>query len=233
MLVNNFNESSTGINIEGTFFYDIDSSQREFDENFELLSKSNFIYNPYGQIDTKVSFTVKASKQTLVEYLNDIVGDFDWIKESKSDLMDEVINQNDIDLLNYNEVKATLEDYNIKLIPNTEIKSIVTKGYSQGDYAKVFYLPERLKELWGNDVNESELQKEIDHLFWDAPIYGNVKVNDIDFDYEFDAYEWEREKFINQIVKYFNEKKETESIDMELLKHELERVIPQEINYNG
>ena len=61
--------------------------------------------------------------------------------------MDEVINQNDINLLNYNEVKATLEDYNIELIPNTEIKHIVTKGYSQGDYAKVFYLPERLKEL--------------------------------------------------------------------------------------
>ena len=159
MLVNNFNESSTGINIEGTFFYDIDSSQREFDENFGLLSKSNFIYNPYGQTDTTISFTVKASKQNLVEYLNDVVGDFDWVEESRSDLMDEVINQNDIDLLNYNEVKATLEDYNIELIPNTKIKSIVTKGYSQGDYAKVLYFPKKLKELWGKDVDESELQK--------------------------------------------------------------------------
>lgn len=233
MLVNNFNESSTGINIEGTFFYDIDLSQREFDENFELLSESNFIYNPYGQIDTRVSFTVKASKQTLVEYLNEVEGDFDWIKESKSDLLDEVINQNDIDLLNYNEVKATLEDYNIELIPNTEIKSIVTKGYSQGDYAEVFYLPERLKELWGNDVNESEFQKEIDHLFWDAPIYGNVNINDTEFDYELDPYEWEREKFIGEVIEYFNKIKETEPIDIELLKHELERVIPQEINYNG
>ena len=233
MLVNNFNESSTGINIEGAFFYDTDLSQIWFDENFERLIKDEFIYNPCGQIDTTISFTVKAYKQDLVEYLNDIVGDFDWIEESRSDLMDEVIHQNDIDLLNYNEVKGTLEDYNIELIPNTEIKHIVTKGYSQGDYAKVFYLPERLKELYGNNINESELQKEIDHLFWDAPIYGKLKVNGTDFYYESDPYEWEREKFIGEVIEYFNKIKETEPIDIELLKHELERVIPQEIDYNG
>ena len=233
MLVNNFNESSTGINIEGTFFYDSILSQAWFDENFERLIKDEFIYNPCEQIDTTISFTVKGLKEDLVEYLNDVEGDFDWIKESKSDLLDEVINQNDINLFNYNEVKATLKDYNIELIPNTEIKSIVTKGYSQGDYAEVFYLPERLKELWGNNVNESELEKEIDHLFWDTPIYGKLKVNGTDFYYEFDPYEWEREKFIGEVIEYFNKIKETEPIDIELLKHELERVIPQKIDYNG
>lgn len=228
MLVNNYNKSSTGINIEGNFFYDNDLGRMYFKESFEEIKDSLFLYTCNGEIKNDITFTVKGKKSDIVKYLDSIVMDFDWKDESKDTLLDEVIDRNNVSLSNYEEIKKELKEYGITLISSTPIEKIITRGYSQGDYAEVLYFPEKLKELWGNDVNESSLQEDINHLFWDLPIYGSLEVNGVDFHYEENLYEWEREKFINTIMEQYKPLEGFKGT----FKNELEKLVPQEIPYN-
>jgi len=229
--VNNFDTSSTGINIEGSFFYDTDISRMYFDETFDKIKNGLLFYNGHDQIKDDVSFTVKGNKSNLIEFLNMYVGDYDWKDNSKSELLDEVINNLDVSLENFETISNDLKDYRIELVPSTPIEKIITRGYSQGDYLEVLYFPEKLKELWGNDVDESSLQTDIDHLCWDTPIYGNVTINDVEFLYEGDPYEWEREKYIKSIIEHYEGIKDHKPIKMETLISELEEIVPKEITY--
>ena len=81
-----------------------------------------------------------------------------------------------VDWGNYNEDDVIAD--NIK---------ITTKGYSQGDYARV-YIPKELKDNKG-------IQQTIDHLFWDSPVYGIIKINDEEIYVDellSDVYEWNK-----------------------------------------
>lgn len=224
MEYNNFDQNSKGINIEGSFSYDNGLSQIYFTDSIKTLKDGTHVYINHGNIDDEVSFSVKGNKRDLVNYLNDYVGSgYNWKNNTKKDLLDSVDNNLSVSLENFEEVSKDLEEYNITLVPSTPIDYVITRGYSQGDYGKVYFFPEKLKEVWGvKEINESSLQKEIDHLFWDSPIYGSITVNGEELMYEEDTYEWEREKFIESVVKHFGE----------TIREEVENLVPTELNYD-
>lgn len=95
-----------------------------------------------------------------------------------------------IDWGNYNEDDVIAD--NIK---------ITTKGYSQGDYAKV-YIPKELKDNKG-------IQQTIDHLFWDSPVYGIIKINDEEIYVDellSNVYEWNKEEVLSKLKSQVSEK---------------------------
>ncbi len=72
------------------------------------------------------------------------------------------------------------------LVPlSSQNEVIETRGYSQGDYAQVIIPVKELAKVWGRPEEKvmDGMQTEIDHLFWDAPIYARVEINGEEFDY--------------------------------------------------
>lgn len=95
---------------------------------------------------------------------------------------------------------------------------ITTTGYSQGDYAKV-YIPKEMKDRAG-------IQETIDHLFWDSPVYGIIKINGEEiFIYEMlsDEYEWDKDEVLSKIKSQVSEK------TYEYLQNNL----PEHLGYKG
>lgn len=74
---NNFDKSSTGTDITCTVFFDTDSSQRDFRENFESVQSDGYrttsiqYYIDNGNVEGKdsVKFTVKGAREKKIEYL--------------------------------------------------------------------------------------------------------------------------------------------------------------------
>lgn len=96
--------------------------------------------------------------------------------------------------------------------------TITTTGYSQGDYATV-YIPKELKDNPG-------IQKTIDHLFWDSPVYGVIKINDEEIFVDellSDVYEWDKDEVLSALKSKVSEK------TYEYLKNNL----PNELEYIG
>lgn len=96
--------------------------------------------------------------------------------------------------------------------------TIGTTGYSQGDYARV-YIPKELKDIKG-------IQETIDHLFWDSPVYGVIKINDEEIYVDellSDIYKWDKDEVLSKIKNDVSEK------TYEYLKNNL----PEDLGYKG
>ena len=96
--------------------------------------------------------------------------------------------------------------------------TITTTGYSQGDWAEV-YIPKEFKDKpW--------IQSTIDHLFWDSPVYGIIKVNDEEIYVDellSDIYEWDKDEILSKLKNDVSEK------TYEYLKNNL----PETLGYRG
>lgn len=79
--------------------------------------------------------------------------------------------------------------------------TITTTGYSQGDWAKV-YIPKELE-------NNPGIKSTIDHLFWDSPVYGIIKINDEEIYVDellSDIYEWDKDEILSKLKNQVSEK---------------------------
>ena len=96
--------------------------------------------------------------------------------------------------------------------------TITTTGYSQGDWAKV-YIPKELKD-------KNRTKEFIDHLFWDSPVYGIIKINDEEIYVDellSDIYEWDKDEILSKLKNDVSEK------TYEYLKNNL----PETLDYRG
>lgn len=211
---NNYDQSSTGTNIECSLFYDTMRSQMDFDENIKIIQHSGYrtftigYYIDNGNVKDHddISFTLKGNENDIENALLAEGYDRDeykaMIEGEPFDILESAYGER-ITLLNFedfNKVYAPLE-----AVPSKKLEKIITRGYSQGDYAEVYYCPDDLKEAWGNEPDKSSVKKMIDHYFWDSPINAAVTVNDDEFNYwdqpDYDEYEWEREKFLKFVAE--------------------------------
>lgn len=222
MYKNNFDCSSTGINIECSACYDTDLSRIYFEDMFDSVWFNNrysivldkdlevgSIGNLFKACEV-VDFTVK-KKANILEVLNEY-GDYcyDWNDYTKEEALEEL--------------KDISGKYTQELIekgyakPKEGYKAFVSRGYCQGDYAFVI-----CKDTLTNDY--------VDHLLWDAPVYASVSIgNTTEYLYqEFckDEYEWDKEGFIRYICdRYTND-----SLVKENLGRQLNNMLPEELNY--
>lgn len=234
--INNFDKSSTGVDIEFTGCYDLDRYRWLFDESLEVLRHSGYrefsilYYKDCGNVggDDDVEFELKGTKSQLSDYLVDYFGQESksgYMRWSKDELYNDVYNHiyDEMNLKDYRECNKELHEYGLEIVPTKELVWLDSRGYSQGDYAEVVYCPSDLKESWGICPEESKIQKEINNLLWDSPISATLTVNGNEYYYDehFDWYEWQREKFIEYVAKDAN-------VDKELL----EAIVPENLKYN-
>lgn len=212
MIKNNFDTSSTGIDIELSCFRDCHLSRMYFEESIEMIQHSSHsksciaFYTDNGQIDDSslTDYKVKGLKADLKRFLAEYFGGY--IYKNKLEMQEEIINDLPVsgnDLKYYNSI---LEPFNCSIEYVNDIRSISVTGYSQGDYATVLCDFTALEKLWGTAPKEDDLQKYLNRLFYDAPIYARFDIDGKEYnynDYVVDDmdYEWDADKFAAGVSK--------------------------------
>ena len=204
MNINNFDQSSTGTNIEFTGFLDADIGYIYFKDS--IKTADNIFY-----------------KTSLYAYHVD----FEDIRVNKRDLYDALckFSRKDVKarhfLHHYNylfsgeksvsiseacEFIYNESDNNFKWYDYTDILHYllpegydyhITRGYSQGDAAIVI-----MRE------SDNDYTSYIDNLFWDAPFYAALTVNENDFYFDEhmdNTYKWNKDEALGIVKKHFNQ----------------------------
>ncbi len=218
---NNFDKSSTGIDIECVCQYDSYKSRMDFEENIEIIQHNGYSTTSIGYyIDNgnvsgtdSVKMTVKGKNEAIIkaakeytEFYSDTELDAEsCVSLDIADMKVELIAAlEDVNIINYALDKLPVID-GLEFVPNKNLIVLTTKGYSQGDYAKVIYCPEDLEKVWGSFPTQESIQKMVDHYYWDSPIYAHFEINGTEYAYhdmpEYNEYEWDRKKFLDYVAK--------------------------------
>ena len=255
--------------ISGNVSYDNDLSQMWFDESIVRgedygvkdggqYNEPYYIYVNYGNVDPNtLDFSRKLNKPftvyTAYDFLHGVgieADEFDGLddmletydKSAIIEMADEVI----YDPENYYTDYETIEEWlprGYGLLEG-DYEVIETRGYSQGDYAQVIIPVKELSKVWGTAESEvmGQVKTEIDHLFWDAPLYARVTVDGNEFSYMdivdgadyYDNWEgrvhipaYDKDKFIEAIIN------NSSVSNTEKLKQELDDILPTEPVYEG
>lgn len=177
------------LNVNHNLYYSYDNYN--FNDNFSHLKgeKECLIYTEYNQLSEEMDYynfiTVDENKNNRIELLKYLK------KEDNYFLYSEYKNHSNQELFNYcldllyniniSEIEYLLNNYlNITYINNYDY--IVSRGYSQGDYAKVYINLIEFEKLTGVKFEAKKHQKIFDNYLWDSPIDGNIEIN---FDIEY------------------------------------------------
>lgn len=208
MRKNNYNTNANGPDIELVCFMDTDMSRMEFDDNFAIIQHSDYrktckaYYIDNGNVKDHDDITFSLSGFEL-EIENALLAEGYDREEYKAMIEGEPFEilqdryGEKVTILNY-------EDFNtvyapLQAVPSKTLECVSISGYSQGDYAEVFYCPDDLEKCWGNKPPEpSKMAETFSRLFYDAPIWACFTINGEEYRYDElmdDSYEWEPEKF--------------------------------------
>ena len=224
---NEFDQSSTGHDIELTVMLDGDIARIYFDENFEAIkgmghgygSTSRYWFTDMGQADDPgiVADCINwkaATAEDCKAFMLDryCTGEY---AEPESDIADMVAEYYGGDWIEAArdaigggsgycsgiELYDAIGNDFAELGGYFEIKYNVAKirGYCQGEYAEVLYDP----AIWSGDFDPSEY---FTHLFYDAPVYARIEVDGEDCyidELMADNYRWDKSE-AEKIVRGFN-----------------------------
>lgn len=238
---NNFDKSSTGINIETNLHYSNFEHQLNIDDNFERLDRNHLFYNPCHGLDTaRIYLDVVATKKDLIEFLSYEKSKSELNKLNKDELKEEFWEHIAI----YYDLSCELRwlpsllyefdgngDYNInfKTDKGHSIELHTVNDY--GDYYTVITIPEMVSEIYGSKVTYDEIAKDIKYLIQVTPISGTININDNEIYYNdlyLDNEYYDKNDLINEILK-LNSLKE---LNPELLKEQLELTLPDDLDFN-
>lgn len=189
MHINNFDSSSTGLDLSLSIFFDAGLSFLEFRENIIRLSNGLFQYTSYGEIDTVNIFdpaNYHATKPALIHVMLEWDTRDYWQSASRYNFRKPLsrLSKPELCELIASEIPedALFELLEANLKPTFEVVEVT--GYCQGDFAKVI-IPNDYWPLTGAHRNKESLaalQSEIQHLFYDAPLHCRLEVNGDELD---------------------------------------------------
>ena len=221
---NNFDTSSTGVNIDAVCYYDTIQGADNFQTFIsEQHSDGNTLYiygyaNSILTIGDFCKFAPHVKKQDLVD-LADELPDWDGGDYTMSELREMILKANPAMILNPYWVESSA----ISIKPEYTLQRTV--GYSQGDIERVL--------VPSGDLNDRGF---IDHLFWDLPVYCRVEINGYDYYwdelFEIDPdylceYDWDKEKMINYVCSNLKD-----GIDSNYVREVLESILPETPDWN-
>lgn len=209
--MNNFDQSSSGLNIELNTMYCIESARINFDENFKrdeyLEDHFHFVdYGNHNVIDLldieNYKFTKKdiidglcSDSQCSLDYLKQVFLEdqgFSFSRATKSDLIEYV----ESTVYNTNNL---VEFYIEHLNPRFEVLTV--NGYSQGDVLNVIFSHEAIEEYTFDD-KETFINKMCDYsqnLAFSCPVYACLEIdgNEVYLDhYLKDIFYWDKEQVL-------------------------------------
>lgn len=247
--LNNFTKNDQGLSIEFSGSYDQSRSQDDFRENFDILQFSDrstisvLFYNPCDQIVMNLDLKIKALKKDMIEFYNEYVNQYADCDKSwyKSEIEEEIIIFLDDELrnsrFNLNDLQQCYSEMNIEFKSN--IVSIGSCGYSQGDYSEILIDLDLINNLWGSKYKTEDdiedLKKSIHHLLWDCPIYAEVTIDDYNLNYyefDLDEYKFDKELWIEKILKLYSKDKKWELEEISKLNAGLKGMIPNDLDWH-
>lgn len=245
--MNNFDQSSTGINIEFSLFHDTYLSQERFQENFErddhLQDHFHFIsYGENGVIDLLSLDNYKFTKADFIkmmfhfeneEYIRDNYnGSFS--KATKADIIDYWDNYLSTDF----NASDLIEYYQENFKPSYEVLTVI--GYCQGDQAYVIFSNESIKQydFKDRDTFLSNMAEYFCNLFFDAPIYGRLEIevgNEVNEIYIYELlkseYEYDKDDLLKALKESNYLKDYTQEQQVYIVEF-LENELPDQPDYN-
>ena len=190
--MNNFNQSSTGLNITVSAFYDIDLSRFYFKEAFFTIKEGRedlLIYceGNFSEFEKEYSFSKAELLVAFVDHMGDTYGRSDFLNDFKTNMGFSYSKACKDDLVEHvkHELYYSYEWHNFceKAGFKANFDIVVSRGYSQGDYREVI-VPHK---FWGvvgipkPECVQSNLGGYIDNLLWDCPIYCRFTANEEEF----------------------------------------------------
>jgi hypothetical protein len=195
--MNNFDNSTTGVKLELSCFYDNDLASIWFKD--EIFNEGNeYHYNDVVDLADHNNYKI-----TVKELREKIKADYDYSLSSQ--YMGKAYSKlTKIELVEFLENvaygKAEIKEfYQDNFTPLYNI--IETRGYSQGDYATV-YIPKEIDHKVDSDY--------IDNLFWDAPVYCRLMIDDNEYyleEYLLSPYDYDTNLILSGIEKDLNHNK--------------------------
>jgi hypothetical protein len=210
--INNFDQSSTGINILLSCFFDLDMSNSNFKENIFKHPLFGFVYTNNEQVDLKqfdkpwLHFDIKDHKELLADFCNEF-----GYSDDDLTVLSERFELNDLEqvfsMMSQERCEETAFDF-MKEQYEPLFTTQTVAGYSQGDQANVI-IPQSYWTDVGVDKTSARIKaiaKDIHHFFYDAPLYCMLTVNNEEFDlmeYMDDPYDFDKDDFINVLEGKF------------------------------
>lgn len=213
MSVNNFDISSSGVDISLVIFPSAVEAQSRFDESFETVGKQ-LVYAPWaesGDIEDEYIATIHGEKTTMLQlaaFLDEVNNEFySYVEDiacfSHRELLFDAQSCLQLGEFNYDDVIQALDNNGIQyeLLGDT----VAVVGCNQGDYAEVYVPLSKLREEWGNPgIRVEDLRDTIHNLLWLQPIYVCLTVDGTDFygwESDIEEYEYNCEEYSRALVK--------------------------------
>lgn len=213
--MSNFDQSSTGVNLELLCFYDADRATRDFEEAFHVLQSSGYrqnsilVFNGFGDQDVSdFSFTdlgnydiEKVSvKEIFKAYITDhwgkctsLIG-FEEIKSTYENLgidNTSLKNLDQFELLEFIETAFYCDQsYREFLESNFDKNYLIFRsvGYCQGDYSEIV-VPKKVVDSV-EDFEKAFSDSTFDNLLWNQPLYCRlgIEIEGNEEEFYFDEY---------------------------------------------
>ena len=216
--MNNFDQSSSGINLTLSCFRDTLMSAMDFEESFRIIQHGGYstnciaVYTEFGNVSDEFDFSDADNYQFTVREFREAFLNAGYDKELSQHYFGKPftkLNRSElVEFLEYqtydNSERAEFFQENFTPLYET----IITLGHCQGDYAEVIItrqFKEFLKEN-GRTFEQSEqgLSDTIDNLFWNAPIHCRLEIDKDEFYIDEllpDVYEWDKDDVLELIAK--------------------------------
>lgn len=187
------------VDVKINAYYDYDLTQIYFEDNFEAIDnrESLYFYGEKSIVDIIEDGMIKLKKDDLLL----MVTDGEVTKRNKKEEIINYINDN------YSFLDKLKSFYSF-----LNLDYIVTRGYSQGDYARVYFLKDDKFEGFGGFV---------DQIFWDCPVLVSCEV---EF-FKEDADGFKKSFNVDlEIMDYLEDNYDIETINFkDVLKYELSK----------
>ena len=229
MYKNNFDCSSTGINIEVEAYYSTTASQIIFNDAYDVVRYRGrevaLLIRRYDfdrQIDKitdvgkfKSGKRGRLSKETICEILNELSS---YSYDTQSFTYEEL--NEELDNLDIQNLPDALKEFSQFFKLNDDVDLYTSRGYCQGDVSYVLYKAETSK-------NYHNL---IDRELWDCPIESCVVIGNVRYDYNElmdNPYVWKKEGFMKKVVDSYTVDNEVK----EFVSRQLNNMLPEELDY--
>lgn len=211
--MNNFDQSSSGLNIEVIAHLDTDLSRVEFEENFERDERleDHFQFVGYGNHNSIDLLDVENYKFTKKEFISMMFHfeEEDYIRSNYNGSFskaskDDIVNYWDQYLSSDFNAVDIIEYYIDHLNPRFEVLTV--NGYSQGDVLNVILSHNAIEEYNFDDRDTflSSMSEHFENLAFRCPVHAKLEIDNGEFylcEYLTNVYDWEKDQVLTGLSK--------------------------------
>ena len=216
-MINNFDQSSTGVSIEVSVFLDTFVAQMDFENNFTRLKNGKLLYlGGYAESKHQEAYDLpETGKEIFWDLFHDECGT--CLTDAKNLLnglsangsMKEITGEDFVEFLlpNY------LHDHEVEQFVTNKyeplnFKEVAITGYNQGDYVVVTIHSQLVEAMEESGEGFDAIKNYLTNLLFDAPVYGRIEIitddEEIEImldEYLIDVYNYDKDEIRDIVLK--------------------------------